>query len=285
MVWLLISLMLFHNLHAAYHNMTTPPFKTHAAGFTLVEMGMVFLIIGLIVGGTIVGLDMKRSAEIRAVISERGEIIGSVSEFKQKYNGLPGDLRNATSYWGAAHASAATCRTTASVDKETCNGDGDKRVGNNIATAINESFRFWQQLGNAELIKGNFTGVAGSGGTYHHTRGVNTLASSVNLIMWGARNLDNYAGDATTYFAFDYDNILEVGMENSTSEPADGGGFSPEEALAIDTKSDDGLPASGNVLAGRWDACTTATSKTDTAATYDLSVTDKACSIIFAKQF
>jgi type II secretory pathway pseudopilin PulG len=255
------------------------------AGFTFIEMGIVMVIIGLIIGGTIVALDMKRSAELRAILTQRGEIVGAVMEFKQKYNGLPGDLRNATSYWGAANADAAVCRITASVNKETCNGDGDKRVGENIATAVNESFRFWQQLGNAELIKGNYTGVAGSGGNYHHVRGTNALASNVSTIVWGVRNLDAYTGDATTYITYDYDNLLEVGTENSTSEPADGGGFSPEEALSIDTKADDGLPTSGSVIAGRWDNCTTAASQSDATATYDMNITDKSCSIIFAKQF
>jgi len=259
--------------------------KPHAChGYTLLEMSIVFLIIGLIAGGIVLGADMIRATGLRTLLSERGELVSAVATFKEKYNGLPGDMRNATSYWGAADSVASTCRTTTSNSTATCNGDNDLKVGADMATAVNESFRFWQQLANSGIIKGQYTGVAGSGGTYHHVGNQNALASKVENMVWGVRNLDAYAGDSI-YFMFDYDNLLEVGLENATSEPTAGGGLTPEEAYNLDKKADDGMPASGTIIAGRWDDCTTATSKSNLTATYDTSVTAQNCSLLFVKQF
>jgi len=81
-------------------------------GFTLLEMSIVFLIIGLIAGGIVLGADMIRATGLRTLLSERGELVSAVATFKEKYNGLPGDMRNATSYWGAADSVASPHMTT-----------------------------------------------------------------------------------------------------------------------------------------------------------------------------
>jgi prepilin-type N-terminal cleavage/methylation domain-containing protein len=292
MAWLQIYLMLFlrlsnrSNLHLAGNIMQRLSSHTRLAqaGFTLVEMAIVMVIIGLITGATFVGFDMKRASEIRAVTNERGQIVSAVSAFRQKYLALPGDMRNATTYWGAAHATPATCQTTSSTDALTCNGDNNKKIGDAAATYY-EIFRFWQQLANAELIKGNFTGIAGSGGTLHHVRGSNSLASYVSNLTWEVRNLDSFVGDAT-WFALDYDNALVIGKQTATGEPETGGGFTPEEVLGIDKKMDDGGAGTGMLVTGNWDTCTNAATNADAVtASYDLTVGTDSCSIVFLKQF
>ena len=62
-------------------------------GFTLIELSIVLVIIGLIVGGVLVGQDLIKAAEIRATVSQVEGYNSAVNTFRLKYNGLPGDRR------------------------------------------------------------------------------------------------------------------------------------------------------------------------------------------------
>lgn len=98
-------------------------------GFTLIELSIVLIIIGLIVGGVLVGQDLIKAAELRKVISEVETIKTAINTFKVKYNALPGDFSEATSYWGTA----------------TQDGNNDGRL------SISENINFFEQLGLANI--------------------------------------------------------------------------------------------------------------------------------------
>ena len=61
-------------------------------GFTLVEMSIVLVIIGLIIGGVLVGRDLIQASTIRSQISQIEKYQTAVKTFRNKYDGLPGDL-------------------------------------------------------------------------------------------------------------------------------------------------------------------------------------------------
>src|SRR5579883_2923623 len=61
-------------------------------GFTLIELSIVLVIIGLIVGGVLVGQDLIRAAQVRATISQIEKYNTAVNTFYGKYNALPGDI-------------------------------------------------------------------------------------------------------------------------------------------------------------------------------------------------
>src|SRR5271155_2823005 len=65
-------------------------------GFTLIELSIVLVIIGLIVGGVLVGQDLIRAAEVRATIAQIEKYNTAVNTFRGKYNALPGDMNAAT---------------------------------------------------------------------------------------------------------------------------------------------------------------------------------------------
>jgi len=67
-------------------------------GFTLLEFSIVLVIIGLIIGAIMVGKDLIRTAENRAFFSQIEKYNSAVNTFKLKYNCLPGDCANGTSY-------------------------------------------------------------------------------------------------------------------------------------------------------------------------------------------
>jgi len=70
------------------------------AGFTLVELALVLVIIGLVIGGVMVGQDLIFSAKMRAQIKQVEEIETAYNTFKLKYNCTAGDCPYATQLFG-----------------------------------------------------------------------------------------------------------------------------------------------------------------------------------------
>lgn len=61
-------------------------------GFTLVELSIALIIIGLVVGGIFVGRDLIKAATIRANLSQIERIKLATTTFKLRYQQLPGDM-------------------------------------------------------------------------------------------------------------------------------------------------------------------------------------------------
>jgi prepilin-type N-terminal cleavage/methylation domain-containing protein len=134
--------------------------------FTLVELSIVLVILGLLVGGVLSGQSLIRAAELRSITSDLSKYMAATHAFRDKYFSLPGDMTNATQFWGvlAGTGSDTTCQNTASTSKATCNGDGDGSLLSTIggtAYSSYENFRYWQHLANAGLIEGLYTGLGG----------------------------------------------------------------------------------------------------------------------------
>jgi prepilin-type N-terminal cleavage/methylation domain-containing protein len=94
-------------------------------GFTLIELSIVLVILGLLVSGVLLGQDLIRAAELRSVPTDFQKYQTAVNIFRDKYRALPGDMRNATDFWGENDPNLSTCRTTEGSGTDTCNGDGD----------------------------------------------------------------------------------------------------------------------------------------------------------------
>ena len=69
-----------------------PLCHTAQRGFTLIELSIVLVIIGLVVGGVLVGQDLIRAAQGRAQISQIEKYNTAANTFRDKYGALPGDL-------------------------------------------------------------------------------------------------------------------------------------------------------------------------------------------------
>lgn len=252
-------------------------------GFSLVELSVVLVIVALMAGGIMAGKSLLRASELRAVITEYQRFENATALFHDKYMGMPGDLYNATEYWGAA-----TCPGTAGTGTQTCNGDGDGWMDNGAsASQYNETFTFWQHLANADMIDAEYTGMAGSSSSLHAVPGTNVPKSAFPDAGWSMRYVGP-GGNATIY-EMDYGFATLVFGLPSTTETKKAA-LTPEEAWNVDRKVDDGLPAKGFVIARYWDdACSTAddgaSAKNDLEASYNLTNEDPQCALYFRNFF
>lgn len=216
--------------------------------FSLVELSIVLVILGLLVGGILAGQSLIRAAELRAVSTEFSRYKTAISAFRDKYFFLPGDISNATSFWSAGTCPGTNANTT-SPQPNTCNGDGDGMIEANesSATTSNGTFRFWQHLAMAGLIEGSYTGVPNSATFSHLTISLttpNAPASKLSTATWGVFYAGNYASDSLLFYAGSYGNAFGFGAPVANAG-ASGPVLKPEEAWNIDTKIDDGKPATG----------------------------------------
>ncbi|KKB96039.1 hypothetical protein SZ25_00887 [Candidatus Arcanobacter lacustris] len=76
----------------------TPNLNFKQKGFTLIEISIVMVIIGLIIGGIITGKEMIYGAKARSIVSQITQYNVAVATFLSKYNAYPGDMMNASSF-------------------------------------------------------------------------------------------------------------------------------------------------------------------------------------------
>jgi prepilin-type N-terminal cleavage/methylation domain-containing protein len=113
--------------------------KNRQAGFTLVEIAIVMVIIGLLIGGVLKGQAMVQNAKVKRVVKQADEIRAGVMAFYDKYGVYPGDEDLAPIPPGA--------------DGE---GDGDGMIEGGGTNEDNELYRDLQLAG---LISGNYDGT------------------------------------------------------------------------------------------------------------------------------
>jgi prepilin-type N-terminal cleavage/methylation domain-containing protein len=214
-------------------------------GFTLIELSIVLVIIGLIVGGVLVGRDLIRSAAVRAEISQLEKYTTAVNTFRGKYDCLPGDCINATTFFGA----------TAPNGNTVYNGNGDSYVDayNNISdstpwlAASEEYLNVFPQLGMANLVEGTYSNVA-STKAFSANMPLDKIgrAGIIGTSFEGIYHPQSYQGTQNEWLIY-YPSTYNM-TSGIVSGPTGGGDvITPGEAYQIDKKIDDGLPGSGKV--------------------------------------
>jgi prepilin-type N-terminal cleavage/methylation domain-containing protein len=218
-------------------------------GFTLIEMAVVLVIIGLIVGGILVGQNLIAAAAVRAQITQVEKFNSAANTFFGKYGSLPGDIPDpaASSFGFQARGS---CPGQG-------NGDGLIEGWGTGSTCINngaiqnggETVVFWVDLSTAGLIEGGFNTARAT-----VPIGPLTATSTPNVAQFfpaakiGRGNyIYVYEGGLTSVNGLNYYGLSAITEVNQwiTSTPA----LTVAEAYAIDTKIDDGLPETGLVTA------------------------------------
>ncbi|MBY0429101.1 MAG: type II secretion system GspH family protein [Alphaproteobacteria bacterium] len=183
------------------------------SGFTLVEVSIVLVVIGLLIGSVLVAVNILQNARITSTISTLQSIQSAVSTYNQNYGAVPGDDAKAASRFGLTNS-----------------GGGDGLVGtgssfnDTAASAASgngayESRMVWSNLRAAGLIKGQGTNLDQPGNPFGGVFGIQNGAFTTSGIASGTNVvcINNIPGDA---------------------------------ASIIDQRQDDGNPQTGNIRAG-----------------------------------
>ncbi|NOT66483.1 MAG: prepilin-type N-terminal cleavage/methylation domain-containing protein [Methylotenera sp.] len=111
--------------------------KKQQTGFTLIELAIVLVIIGLLLGGVLKGQELINSAKAKNIASDLKNAQIFIYGYQDKFRAIPGDDANVV-----AHINGATAATTpaGSLNNAQINGTWDS------TTATDESFLFWQHV-------------------------------------------------------------------------------------------------------------------------------------------
>ncbi len=205
------------------------------AGFTLVELAIVMIIIGLLIGGILKGQELIANAQITATSSQIKAVEAAMTTFRDSYDAVPGDMLNPTNR--LPNCGATPCSTA---------GNGNNRVDSVTLDAVqvstNENARFWTQLAAADMIGG-----------------VSSVSTTVNA--WGGQlPAAEVGGGFTVGFASGAPaggagnlvagHYLALRFAPNTAITATASlALSPTQAARIDRKLDDGIPHTGGTIA------------------------------------
>ena len=245
-------------------------------GFTLVELSLVMIVIGLLIGGILKGQELIENARITTLISRTKQVRAAYNTFTDIYHAKPGDF-------GSAQTMIPNCN-----DATFCrNGNGNTMLGtrtttpwSNInSTLYSENTQFWKHLALADLLGGInpasdqmewgdtlLSSPIAGGFLASTTLGSGQYASMQGLIIQTRARSDGQwlCGVAT-------------GLSADCS-------ISPSQAYRIDNKIDDGHAQTGRVAAISMSyrtGCGTPNSGQNGANGYNMTSTLRSCDMFF----
>ena len=209
--------------------------KRAQAGFTLVEIAIVLVIIGLLLGGILKGQEMITQAKIKNVMADFSGISAAYHGYQDRYRAIPGDDPNAAARWGAPAVA----------------GDGNGVVGGTYNAACPnqpvagdpESCKFWDHLRRAGF-------VAGNGGQQPFNALTGLIGVQTGDGAGAAALLDPTPGPGF------------VGLIMCSANLPD------KIAISVDSQMDDGIGNAGSVRATKQTAPNPALTKNAAADTY-----------------
>ncbi len=185
-------------------------------GFTLIELSIALVIIGLLVGGILTGRALIEEAAMRATLKEIEQYNTAVNIFRIKYNCMPGTCNNATSFLPGS-----------------VNGDGS----NLWSYTVGNADRVFEHLSIASLVGQLYSSTTPGIGTQ-----IPSTRFSKDVGIWGIKSDESHFGNIR-------ENQFVLGKQsNWAPNNYNYSAFTSTQALMMDTKADNGIPSSGKVL-------------------------------------
>lgn len=223
-------------------------------GFTLVELSIVLVIIGLLIGGILVAQSMISTAKSQRVINEVSQYQTMYRLFEDRFKSIPGDFPRANPIFnGCALISGS------------CNGDGNGFIGGTDGATIDtltdaEGTLAWNHMSLAGLTPVPYSGAwVGVRPVYSTALPKSTYEKGAMYNFYSVPRLGAIDGvSAFWWYGFTRKNALLIATLNVSNNLLQGI-IKPQDALAIDGKIDDGKPRSGSV----WGESTATSTATD----------------------
>lgn len=215
-------------------------------GFTLIEMSIVLVIIGLIVGGIIKGQEVVANGRLKTQVAQIDAVKSAVYSFQDKFSFLPGDFKASTVLGAGIPDGDENGYVTTTSSTSAIADDG---------IAATEMSTAWAQLQAAGLLQG--VSPTSSGST--------TFLYPAKIpadFLWYGYFSSGPTGSVTTT------NQVRIQANGDLTNKATPSLRTPD-AQSIDTKYDDGLPYQGSIMvsANQTTNCTTAAAS---SATYSV---------------
>jgi prepilin-type N-terminal cleavage/methylation domain-containing protein len=178
-------------------------------GFTLIEMAIVMVIIGLLLGGILKGQELITSSRIRSLISQQDGVKAAYFGFHDRYRFPPGDYNLATT----------------NIAGTTANGNGNGQIQSVLGGGtVDEHIAVWEHLSRAGFING----------AYNYAAVPETPASVPTNVYAHVR-----------YIQLIFDNVYGTGAQAARHNIKTGNQIPTHILAEIDRKIDDGNPVGG----------------------------------------
>lgn len=249
-------------------------------GFTLVELAIVMIIIGLLIGGILKGQELINNARVSSTVAQVKAVESGISGFRDKYEAMPGDMAN-------PGARVPSCVNACAVA-----GNGDNLIqpttandpGAAVLAANNpESKTSLIQLAAAGFVGGVQSAAAVGTGVIGVTNPSTPLGGAWQL---------GYSDGSTTAvtglvanntgagFSLVAGHYIATVRALAAAAGAANAFMTPVQAAAIDRKIDDGSPNSGSVRAIGGAGAAACVSAANAAGIYNEALSGALCGVL-----
>ncbi len=250
-------------------------FSSKKSAFSLIELSIVLIIIGLLIAGITGGASLIKSSELRSVMGEARGYAVSVNSFYTQYDRYPGDS------------------DTAVGSNSKCAGDRDNIIEYLNSTSTNscsEGLDAWNDLkdiGAIDLALTLTTSETGDGASAKATIGVmvpvtNIPGSKTKGNGWAFDNIltvDSVTQNYVVLTGVTVDSKTVLINSATAADRAGAPALSAPDALSIDSKIDDGTANAGNIRG--YDAASTSCRDTVVSKYKVSNGTTKVCTLAF----
>lgn len=210
--------------------------------FSLIELSIVLIIIGLLIAGVTGGASLIKSSELRSVITESRTWSVSVNSFFNQFDNLPGDFDGTLGI--------------------TAGGDADGRIeySNNTAAAADlsnyESRNAWRHLSITNILDKSVvystSNNIGSITSDPSTDALSSFGDETPASKLGSAGWDFDFNTTTTHNVVVLTSTISASATPTTNTLVNGtvvvsGVITPTDALSLDSKYDDGNPEEGSI--------------------------------------